>query len=163
YGAAKACLERPEFGRPRFLDKQFYAQSPYRAPGQSDEDLLWQLVLTQGCHSIDLVRFFLGGIAAVSGRGVFGSNGTSAVSAQLTFASGAMGTVHVNTFAGSGNARYLLDVMGDGLAHVRVEDMRTVTYHGGRWNPYRGVDQSQQGYRLEPHPLARRLWTIGHY
>jgi len=163
YRAAKACLDRPEFGTPLFLDKQFYAQSPYRRPGQSDEDLLWQLVMGQGCHSIDLIRFFLGDVASVSARAVFGNNGTSGVSARLMFSSGALGTVHVTTFAGSGNARYLLDVMGDGRAHVRVEDMRALTYHGGQWNPHRGADQLQQAYRLEPHPLARRLWTIGHY
>jgi len=44
-----------------------------------------------------------------------------------------------------------------------VEDMRKVTYHAGAWNAHRGSDQLQQAYTLEPHPLARRLWTVGHY
>jgi myo-inositol 2-dehydrogenase/D-chiro-inositol 1-dehydrogenase len=163
YRAARACLERPEFGRPVFLEKHFYAQNPHRREGQSDADLLWQVLLMQGTHALDLVRFFLGDIARTRGQAVFGAAGTCAVSAQLELASGAIGTVQVNTLAGPGNARYLLDVMGDGRAHVRVEDMRRLTYHGGAWNPTRGSDQLQQGYTMEPHPLARRLWTLGHY
>ncbi len=54
-------------------------------------------------------------------------------------------------------------MMGDGKTHVRVEDMRRLTYHGSAWNPVSGSDQQQQGYVLEPHPLARRLWTLGHF
>lgn len=163
YRAARACLERPEFGQPLFLEKHFYAQNPYRREGQSDADLLWNVLIMQGTHALDLTRFFLGDIARARGQAVFGAGGTCAISAQLEFASGAIGTVQVNTFAGPGNARYLLDVMGDGKAQVRVEDMRRLTYHGGAWNPTKGAEQLQQAYTLEPHPLSRRLWTLGHY
>lgn len=163
YRAARACLDRPEFGKPIFLEKHFYAQNPHRREGQSDADLLWTVLIMQGTHALDLARFFLGDIAAVRGQAAFGAHGTCAITAQLEFASGAIGTVQVNTLAGSGNARYLVDVMGDGKAHVRVEDMRRLTYHGGTWNSTKGAEQLQQAYVLEPHPLARRLWTLGHY
>jgi len=163
YRVARACLERPEFGKPLFLEKHFYAQNPHRTPGQSDADLLWNVLMMQGTHALDLARFFLGDVASASGRAVFGANGTCAITAQLEFASGAIGTVQVNTLAGHGSARYLVDVMGDGKAHVRVEDMRRVTYHGRGWSDVKVSDQGQQGFTWEPHPLARRLWTIGHY
>jgi myo-inositol 2-dehydrogenase/D-chiro-inositol 1-dehydrogenase len=163
YRAARACMDRPEFGKPVFLEKHFYAQNPHRREGQSDADLLWNVLIMQGTHALDLVRFFLGDIARARGQTVFGAGGTCAISAQLEFASGAIGTVQVNTLGGPGSARYLLDVMGDGKAHARVEDMRRLTYHGGSWNPTKGTDPLQQGYTVEPHPLSRRLWTIGHY
>src|SRR5262249_55838659 len=114
YRAARECLRRPEFGTPRFLEKHFYAQNPHRPPGQSDADLLWAVLIAQGVHAFDLVRFFLGEIARLRGQAVFGANGTAAISATLEFATGAIGTVQVNTLAGPGNARYLVDVLGDG-------------------------------------------------
>lgn len=163
YRAARACLERPEFGRPIFFEKHFYAQGPHRRPGQSDEELLWTVLIMQGTHAFDVARYFLGDIAALSAQAVFGRDGTCAVSSQARFASGALGTVQVTTLAGPGNARYLVDILGDGKAHVRVEDMRRLTYHGGAWNPTVTSDQFQQGYSMEPHPLARRLWTLGHF
>jgi myo-inositol 2-dehydrogenase/D-chiro-inositol 1-dehydrogenase len=163
YRAARACLERPEFGRAVFLEKHFYAQNPHRREGQSDADLLWTVLIMQGTHALDLARFLLGDIARARGQAIYGAHGTCAISAQVEFASRAIGTVQVNTLAGPGNARYLVDVMGDGRAHVRVEDMRRLTYHGGPWSGTDSSEQQQQGYTLEPHPLARRLWTLGHY
>jgi predicted dehydrogenase len=163
YRAARACLDRPEFGKPLFLEKHFYATNPTRQAGQSDEDLLWLLLIMQGTHAFDVARFFLGDIDRISAQARFGRDGTCAMSAQVSFTSGAMGTVQVNNLGGNGNARYLVDVMGDGRAHVRVDDMRRVTYHGGRWNPTPTSDSYQQGYFMDVHPLARRLWTLGHY
>lgn len=163
YRAARACIHRPEFGRPIFLEKHFYAQNPLRRSGQSDEDLLWHVLLMQGTHAFDLIRFLLGDVIQVTAQAVFGQNGVCAVSSQLRFAGGAIGTVQINTLAGPGNARYLLDVLGDGRTHVRVEDMRKLTYHGAAWLAATTSEQMQQGYTMQPHPLARRLWTLGHY
>ncbi|MCZ7648760.1 MAG: Gfo/Idh/MocA family oxidoreductase [Planctomycetota bacterium] len=96
--------------------------------GNSDED--WSYMLVQGGHPIDLLRHFLGEVARVSAFRCHGQKNAKVYQATLEGQDGRVGFLNLQD---SFNGWYTgLELVGDGKAVVRVDDLGRVTYRTGK-------------------------------
>lgn len=126
YALAREISHRPEFGQPRHLLLRY----SYNIARTDPHGILYGM----GIHAIDLMRFFMGDVAAVSVERDEACN----FAANLRFRSGASGSLIMNRTAPGVTER--LELTGEGQS-VTVDEVANLTHYQApekAWTPFPG-------------------------
>ncbi|MCX8171950.1 MAG: Gfo/Idh/MocA family oxidoreductase, partial [Candidatus Bathyarchaeota archaeon] len=120
--ALKEISEREDFGEVFLLEATYFAPDTRGAWGQP---FLWGFMLNQAVHPMDCLQFLSGRVVEVEARGVAVEGDRLAVSANLLFASGAVGSF---TLGGCSPIFYeRVRVQGEG-GWVEAEQFKRLRY-----------------------------------
>lgn len=135
------------------------AAKPDSGWGDSDED--WTYMLVQGGHPIDLMRHFLGEVTRVAAFRSHGQGNTKVYSITLEGAEGRVGFLNLQD---SYNGWYTgLELVGDGRATVRVDDLGRVTLRTGeKTTPTEKAVWGHTQQTWEPHHVLT-AWNRSGY
>jgi predicted dehydrogenase len=116
--------------------------------GEPDEG--WTYMLVQGGHPIDLMRHFLGPIARVGGFCRHGAGNAKCYQVTVESVAGRVGFLNLQDSFNGWTAG--LEVVGDGLAVVTVDDLgRVLCRRGEKQTPTEQATWGNSGYLWEPH------------
>ena len=127
--------------------------------GGAGED--WSYMLIQGCHPIDLMRHFVGEIVSVAAFRKHGAGNTKVFQVSLEGGEGRVGFLNLQD---SYNGWYTgLEIMGDGQAVVRVDDLGRVSYRRGeKRTPAEKEPWGNSAYVWEPHHMLTHWRRAGY-
>jgi predicted dehydrogenase len=150
---ARDLVQAPEFGtilsvRCRYTTWPTPAMPAASGWGGAEED--WAYMLNQGGHPIDLLRHFAGDVVRVAGFAGRGRGAAKVFQVAVECAGGTVGVLDLqDSFDGWTTA---LEVVGDGLAVVSVDDLgRVARTSGERRTPSEADAFGTSQYVWEPH------------
>ncbi len=120
YQRAQALMAQDAFGAPSHCHGWFYAPGPV-APIWGSNDALQAYVLGQGVHLLDCTRALMGDVAQVSASALATQDNFSSCAVNLTFASGATGTLSMASRAPYWTGHRVFGAAG---AFVEVQNAR---------------------------------------
>jgi len=150
---ARELSEKEEFGQLLSVESKYTTwptgvMSGGRGWGEPDED--WSYMLVQGGHPIDLLRHFLGEITRVA---AFRKHGAGNAKVFQVTAEGEGGKVGFLNLQDSYNGWYTgLELVGDGQAVIRVDDLGRLTYRRGEQRTeVETISRGYTAYTWDPH------------
>jgi phthalate 4,5-cis-dihydrodiol dehydrogenase len=143
----------PEFGDIISVESKYTTWPTGTIPpgqGWGEPDADWTYMLVQGGHPIDLMRHFLGPIHRVAARKRCGQGNTKVYQVAVESTEGRAGFLNLqDSFNGWTTG---LEVVGDALGIVRVDDLGRVTYRRGKKRfPAEQDTNGSTAYVWEPH------------
>jgi predicted dehydrogenase len=132
YELARSAVAEPHFGKPSFFAGKFAMGG-----GLYEDD--YTFLVDNSVHMADLMRFFMGDVAAVTVERGEGSDGRVAYAVVVRFESGAVGTLHLSTMQSWRSHNEWVEITGQGSAAVvdNVVGFRTYVPEGPgtAWEP----------------------------
>jgi len=132
-------------------------------PGQGwgEPDADWTYMLVQGGHPTDLMRHFLGPIVRVAGRKHCGQGNAKVYQVAVESREGRVGFLNLQDSFSGWNTK--LEVVGDGLGIVVVDDLGRVRYRRGEKRvPAESDTNGNSAYVWEPHHVLKSWQRAGY-